>query len=103
MENVTQNGSAVFDYGPEAYRGSAPSLVLGSSGRPSESEPKRLGEFLAEDFLECRVGRQDLWYDSEQKELNFGFPVLVSGFPVSLRTKFLAAIQVEGTTVRLNA
>jgi hypothetical protein len=57
-----------------------------------DAYPKRLGEFLAEDFLECSVGRLDLWYDWERKALTFELPL-----GARLTTKFLAAIQVVGS------
>jgi len=93
MEDTAPGGSAVFDYSAEAYRGYTPETILIGSGRPVDSDPKRLGEFLAEDFLGCRVGTSDVWYDWERKGLTLELPL-----GIRLTPKFIAAIQVVGTT-----
>lgn len=98
MQRAAPGGSAVFDYSSLAYRGFTPDLILRNNGRPGDSHPKRLGEFLAEDFLECHVGRRDLWYDWDRKGLTFELPL-----GIQLTPKFLAAIQIVGERAFLTA
>ena len=90
--------SVVFNYSADAgaYRAFVSESILISTGRPVDAYPKRLGEFLAEDFLECSVGRLDLWYDWE-KALTFELPL-----GARLTTKFLSAIQVVGSRATLD-
>ncbi len=96
MEEFSPEGSAVFDYRPNGYRAVGGRLVLESNGRPDLAAQRRLGEFLAEVFLGCLVGRTDTYYDWNRKTLIFaGQQPTYAGFPVFVHPKYLAAIQVE--------
>jgi hypothetical protein len=94
METAALGGSAVFDYGPREYRAPSGMIVLESDGRPPQVRFRRLGEFLADEFLRCSVGRLDTYYDWDSKGL-----VLAGARPglTRLHPHFLAAVQIEGS------
>jgi hypothetical protein len=93
METAAPGGSAVFDYGPREYRAASGMNVLESDARPPQVHFRRLGEFLADEFLGCSVGRRDTYYDWDAKGL-----VLAGEGPGLFRLypQFLAAIQIDG-------
>lgn len=62
MESFMPNASCVFQYGPERFVATASSGALAWA-------PVEIGEFLAERFLTCQVGRRDCYYDALRKVL----------------------------------
>jgi len=69
MESIAPGGSAVFDYRPDAYRAVAGTIVLESDGKPNFERQRRLGKFLADEFLGCFVGRPDTYFDWDMATL----------------------------------
>lgn len=72
MEDLVPSGSAVFEFGPKKYQAyeSAPVLEKrGHIGDVPASAKVRLGDFLADRFLPCRVGRRGLYYDAIRQSL----------------------------------
>lgn len=97
MEEFAPSGSAVFDYSAEGYRGFPSSIVIERDARPRHIPPRRLGEFLADEFLECSVGRRDTYYDWSRKRL------ILSGRsmePFTLHPRFLIAVQAESRSAK---
>lgn len=94
MESHAPGGSVVFNYQPEHYTAVSSSEVVMADGNPTRVRPKRLGEFLANDFLNCFAGRQDTYYDWQLKGLVLAGQEV--GF-IRLHPQFLAAIQVDST------
>jgi len=92
MEAAAPLGSVVFNYASDRYTAVASNLLIHSSGRPTELPLKRLGEFLATDFLNCSVGRFDTYFNWDPEGL-----VLAGAEPsfYMLYPHFLVAIQVE--------
>ena len=63
MEEIVPGGSAVFEYGPRQYFGIEAEIVLGHKRlEDSNDEATRLGDFLADKFMPCTVGRRGLHY-----------------------------------------
>jgi hypothetical protein len=96
MEEFAPESSAMFDYRPDGYRAFVGRVVLQSHGRPDMTMQRRLGEFLADVFLGCLVGRTDTYYDWDKRTLILaGHQPTYANIPVSLHPKYLAAIQIE--------
>jgi hypothetical protein len=95
MEKVAPRASVVFDYEADGYKAAAGVLVLDSDGRPAQVRFRRLGEFLAGEFLECIVGRFDTYYDWNSKRLILAGESL---WPFGLYPQFLVAVQVEAAS-----
>jgi hypothetical protein len=97
MEEFAPESSAVFDYRPDGYRAFVGRVVLQSHGRPDLTiQQRRLGEFLADVFLACMVGRADTYYDWDRQTLIFaGQQPTFGEVPISVHPKYLAAIEVE--------
>lgn len=62
MEEIAPGGSAVFEYGPRQYLGVKSGLVISQEGAIDENDGIRLGDFLADKFMPCSVGRRGLHY-----------------------------------------
>lgn len=71
MEELTPGNSMVFEYGEDGYYSEPSSEALKNKGKHRKNRPNRsrLGESLAGDFLECRTGQRDLYYDAVRKIL----------------------------------
>jgi hypothetical protein len=72
MEQFAPGGSALFEFGPEGYRGAAGRVILTDSERnprriPHPDEP--LGSFLADQFLPCGAGLRGMYYDFADETL----------------------------------
>ena len=72
MEEIAPGGSAVFEFGPEGYRGAAGRIILDERERnprhiPHPDEP--LGTFLADEFLPCGAGLRNMYCDFEDRTL----------------------------------
>lgn len=101
MERVAPVGGCYFEYGPRVYRAATAKNVIevdGFTKNLGDEYFKRLGDFLCDDFLECKSGVEGLWvkFDSTPHELHFpesteevnklrdqmghGLRVLVTGF-----------------------
>ncbi len=88
MEALAPNGSAVFEFGPDAYRAAASSIVLAEL----EARPHRIphpqddiGEYLAGQFLPCKSGLRGMYYDAVRKILVVPSNGAVRVIPLSLR------------------
>jgi len=67
MEALATGGSAIFEYGPDGYRGADSCVVIKADGRIPPNHPstvQKLGKYLAHRFLRCKVGRKGLFYDA---------------------------------------
>lgn len=96
MEEAAPLGSVVFNYEPDRYTAVPSTLVIGSEGSPAGLPFKRLGAFLAGDFLNCSVGRFDTYFNWEPERLVLAGAVpgfAAAGFG-ALYPRFVAAIQV---------
>jgi hypothetical protein len=99
MEKLSPNEGAYFEYGPDAFRATAASAVVAVDGftkRIEASAFPRLGDFLADEFLECKRGVEGMYYDFDRDTLFFpnssggieavrlaikhGFRILVNAF-----------------------
>jgi hypothetical protein len=74
MEHISPEDGAYFQYGPDSYRAASARSVLRVEGFVRRLEPAefpRLGDFLADEFLNCKVGQEGLWldFDTEPHEL----------------------------------
>lgn len=72
METLAPGGSAVFEFGPQAYRAAASAVIL----QEFTNEPRRIphphdsiGKYLANQFLECVSGLRGMYYDAVRKLL----------------------------------
>ena len=77
MEEFAPGGSAVFEFGPEGYRGASGGDILatreatpGRIPHPGES----LGRYLADQFLPCQSGLRGMYYDAVRKNLIVPLP-----------------------------
>src|SRR5262249_10514828 len=66
-------GGLIIRYGPTNYQAAVAATVVEARGKLRASGPRRLGEVLAHDFLECRIGRHGLYYDEEREEFALAF------------------------------
>jgi hypothetical protein len=70
MEKVAAHGSAIFEYGPEEYIGyDASELVNGHDRLTYGRSRNRLGNYLADRFLPCDVGKKGMFYDAVGKTI----------------------------------
>jgi hypothetical protein len=70
MEGIAPGGSAVFEFGPEGYRGAVGRVVLEEKVRNPNRIPhpdESLGAFLADRFLPCGAGLRGMHYDFNRK------------------------------------
>jgi hypothetical protein len=66
MERIAPGGSAVFEFGPEGYRGASGKVILATRRRRPERIPhpeESLGRYLADRFLPCESGLRGMYYD----------------------------------------
>lgn len=68
MERISPGSSAVFVYGNDKYVAMNGRKHLDSKTKDLE-DSYRLGDFLAEDFLPCKTGKMDMYYDAIRKIL----------------------------------
>jgi len=95
MERIATNGSAVFEYGPDEYRGiSGKDYLEAQQTRASRSAVRDklqpLGTFLGREFLGCAVGLRDLYYEATRGHL---WRPDGSAIPFAVRHRLL--LQVE--------
>jgi hypothetical protein len=71
MEAIAPGGSAVFEFGPNAYRAEASSEMF-----PAKQDSNRIphprnliGDYLADQFLPCRSGIRGMYYDAVRRNL----------------------------------
>jgi hypothetical protein len=65
MERIAQNGSAIFEYGPNEYAAFDASELGGGRRLPVGGESwARLGDYLADRFLPCDVGKRGMFFDA---------------------------------------
>lgn len=76
MEEIVRQGSAIFEYGPNEYVGYDASTLIEDhvaevNGNPRDhvaeddgNSRSRLGDYLAERFLPCGVGKRGMYYDA---------------------------------------
>jgi hypothetical protein len=70
MEGIAPGGSAVFEFGPEGYRGAVGRAILEERERNQRRIPhpdESLGTFLADRFLPCEAGLRSMYYDFRRK------------------------------------
>jgi hypothetical protein len=93
MGELAENASAIFEYGPRMYRGFDASHVdenFGSTKRNGAGS--RLGDYLADDFLPCKVGLRGLYYESARRTLFI--PKAPKGFR-RIRTRLKHGFRIE--------
>jgi hypothetical protein len=93
MENIVGADCAVFDYSEGGYSAITGRGVIEASGnrrRVPISEVESLGDFLADRFLECKVGVRGLYYEPRRHLLHLppgpGRPEAVR-FPIRERLR----------------
>ena len=67
MEGLASGGSAIFEYGPNAYRAATGHayLTAGSPSLRSKGAPlQSLSSFLGDSFLPCGTGLRGMYYDA---------------------------------------
>ena len=71
MEQIAPGGSAVFEFGPEGYKGSSRVDIL-ATAEATHRIPhgqESLAEYLADRFLTCPAGLRDMYYDALRHRL----------------------------------
>jgi hypothetical protein len=76
IEKLTPGNGSYFEYGPNQYRAAPAQKVASVNGftmRIENEDFPRLGDFLADEFLLCKIGLEGLYvdFDSEPHELHF--------------------------------
>ena len=66
-----REAAAVFSYTPDRFAAFTLDDVLEHRGRLPAASGTSLGEFLADEFLECLVGDDELRYDAVRRELTW--------------------------------
>jgi len=69
MKETAQNGNMVIVYTDDGYYG-----IKGEEYQNSknlENNAKRIGNYLGEDFIDCKIGLWEMDYDANKKELVF--------------------------------
>ncbi len=69
MEEIAPSASALVEYGPGNFHGCMSRKAMGQGFASIPSGMKRLGDFLADDFVPCLVGLDGLYYEFESKTL----------------------------------
>lgn len=65
MERIAQKGAAIFEYGPDEYIGFDASTIIDQDLANSEGNTRaRLGDYLADRFLPCDVGKRGMFFDA---------------------------------------
>ncbi len=95
MEHLAASSSAVFEYGPDEYRGVSGADYLKSNavnGEKSTATYKSLGLFLADDFLPCGCGLRGIYYDAVR-----GLLITPGGiaYPISVKHRILLEAQAK--------
>lgn len=101
LEGLTPNEGAYFEYGPAAFRAASAAAVRAVDGFTGKLEPSdfpRLGDFLADQFLECRRGVAGMYFDFEEQLLTFPTE---NGQIARLRTALKHGFRVRVTAFRL--
>jgi hypothetical protein len=72
MERIVPGVSAVFEYNRELFRAARGTSYLEAVDEglaPTRETLRGLGDFLADDFLECESGALGLYYDANRRNL----------------------------------
>lgn len=72
MERFLPNASAVFEYRPDGFRACESVEVIRSGGSPrqvGDGKLMALGDFLVDQFMECKVGMRGAYFDAARKVL----------------------------------
>jgi len=72
MEGIAPRGSSIFEYGPQMYRGADSKAVIATNGNLSNipgTAVVRLGDYLADRFLPCKIGLRGLYYEGTRRTL----------------------------------
>ena len=67
IEKLTPGNGAYFEYGPDNYHATLAKKIVESEGSTQGVELFRLGDFLADQFMECLVGVEGLYVDLKSK------------------------------------
>jgi hypothetical protein len=74
LERLTPSAATYFEYGPDAFLAASAKTVIDLDGLRSKIKAAsfaRLGDFLADEFLECNHGVEGLYYDFKEDALYF--------------------------------
>lgn len=72
MERTAPGGSAVFEFGPNGYRGASGRDILETRELSPTKIPhpeERLGSYLADRFMPCEAGLRGMYYDAVRGNL----------------------------------
>jgi len=72
MERTAPGGSAIFEFGPDGYRGASGRDILGARESDPDRIPhpeERLGNYLAYRFMPCKSGLRGMYYDAVREIL----------------------------------
>jgi len=96
MEQIASGGTAVFEFGPQGYRGSSGREILAANELTATRIPhpeRALGNYLADSFLPCESGLRGMYFDAERG--NLVVPEGIAGVKlVRIRLKERIALQV---------
>jgi hypothetical protein len=93
MERIAPGGSAVFEFGPEAYRAEASAAMFPATQESNRIPHPRhfIGRYLADQFLPCRSGIRGMYYDAVRHNL----AVPVAGTIRIVNMAFAHRVRVE--------
>lgn len=71
MERIAPYGSAVFEFGPDGYKGASGNeiLILADQSGHIPHAQESLAGYLADKFLPCRSGLRGMYYDAVRHRL----------------------------------
>lgn len=97
MERISRGSSAVFYYGPDNYEAMNGKRYLESKTKNLDN-PKRIGDFLADEFLPCKTGTMNMYHDSIRKILvlqNDEGRIMFIKFPIRHRIRIEVKNSIE--------
>jgi hypothetical protein len=74
MEQLTPQNAVYLEYGPHGYMATKAADVIEARGvieRLDKSKALPFGNLMSDEFLECKIGLEDFFYDFDKETLNF--------------------------------
>lgn len=100
IEKLTPGNGVYFEYGPTNYHAAFAQKIVDSKGSTKGVQLFRLGDFLADHFMECLVGVEGLYVDLDSNKQVLHFPEENEAVR-SLPTRLGHALAVQITAFRL--
>lgn len=101
MEKLTPKQGAYFEYGPKQYKAAAANVMIGVdgfTGQLDDSSFIRLGDFLADEFLQCKIGVEGMYFDFDAETLYFPRD---NGDIARVRAKMKHGFKIEVRALRM--